>query len=112
MINNLFIDVSCNQGATVHALLFLTVAGIWSTWQYGNTTCIKLNDTTWGKLKYRVCNNPEPKYGGAACLSGAQRLLSENGSDICRAGKNQYLKIAQSFERNCLQNFIQYYFQC
>jgi hypothetical protein len=49
--------------------------------------CVQLNETTWGKLKYRVCNNPEPIFGGAACLSGTLRLLSENSSDICAAGK-------------------------
>ena len=45
--------------------------GNWSEWvESDDSTCI-LNETTsiWTKTATRICNNPEPLYGGT-CLTG------------------------------------------
>jgi hypothetical protein len=72
--------------------------GDWSVWIISeDVNCTQNNQGNWTKPRTRTCTNPEPKYGGGACLSDTNGTLSKLTVD-CKTGiTGLYVNIAILF---------------
>ena len=67
----------CTYNAHNSRTVSCSIDGGWGDW-ITNAECKKQPDGTYKQAKKRLCNKPEPKYGGKDCIGDSTELISCN----------------------------------